>query len=55
MFNSLPADNLVNILDPNTDLDAAKPVFGVSTKHDSNQSPHLQRLARKLKFHLCQV
>ena len=25
------------------------------TKRDSNKSPHLQRLARKLKFHLWQV
>ena len=29
-----------------------KPVFGVSTKRDSNQSPQLQRLARKMKFRL---
>ena len=27
-----------------------KPVFGVSTKQDPNQSPQLQALARKLKF-----
>ena len=36
-----------------SDMDqvATKPVFGVSSKakRDSNQSPHLQRLARKLK------
>ena len=29
-----------------------KPVFGVSTKLDSNQPARLQRPARKLKFHL---
>ena len=28
---------------------------GFPTKRDSNQSPQLQRLARKLKFHLKQV
>ena len=29
-------------------LEAPKPVFGVSEKQDSNQSPQLQRLAIKL-------
>ena len=31
--------------------DARKPVFGVSNKASFIQSPQLQRLARKLKFH----
>ena len=31
-------------------LDATKPVFGFPKKRDSNQSPQLQRLARKLQF-----
>ena len=31
----------------NMGLNARKPVFGVSEKRDSNQSPQLQRLARK--------
>ena len=33
-------------------LHATKPVFRVSEKRDSNQSPQLQRLPRKLKFRL---
>ena len=33
-------------------LVARKPVFGVSDKRVSNQSPHLQGLYRKLKIHL---
>ena len=28
------------------------PFLGFHTKRDSNQSPHVQRLARMLKFHL---
>ena len=31
-------------------INVTKPVFGVSDKVRSNQSPRLQRLARKLKF-----
>ena len=31
-------------------LHSTKPVFGFPTKGDSNQFPHLQRLARKLEF-----
>ena len=31
-------------------LDATKPVFGVSGKLVSNQSPQLQILARKMRF-----
>ena len=30
-------------------LDATKPAIGVPTERDSNQSPQLQRLARKYK------
>ena len=33
-------------------LNAMKPVFVVSDKTSANQSPQLQRLARKLKFRL---
>ena len=36
-------------------LDATEPVFGVSDKETRNQSPQLQKLARKLKFHVYQV
>ena len=42
-------------------LDVTKPVFGggggggAATKRDSNQSPQLQRLARKLKIRLKQA
>ena len=32
--------------------EATKPVLWVSEKSDSNQSPPLQRLPRKLKFYL---
>ena len=34
----------------NMSMDAMKPVLEVSEKGDSNQSPQLQRLARKLEF-----
>ena len=45
-------DNVGGFSSDEMGLVARKPVFGVSTKRDSNQSPHLQRLARKLRFGL---
>ena len=43
---------LVHVYHTCMGLVARKPVFGFTTKRVSNQSPQLQRLVRKLKFHL---
>ena len=43
-------NKITNQIKSNLDPVATKPVFGVPIKRDSNQSPQLQRLAKKLKF-----
>ena len=48
-------DHKTILVSYNLGFGTTEPVFGVSKKRDSNESPKLQRPARKLKFRLWQV